>query len=72
MKRFLMIWWILTKKDVSVYWKKDCLGGYAAGYETTATDNKAANMACNMCMWAKSRKYGKEQIPSRSCNHFEE
>lgn len=70
-KRLKMIWWVLTKKNISVYWVKLHENIQHEDYETTAIDNLAAYMACNMCMWAKSIKYKKEQILSRSCNHFE-
>ena len=69
MVRLKMIWWILTKKYVSVYWAEEC--NHNSGYDSTAPDTKAANMACNMCMWAKSKKYHKEQLPDISCGHFE-
>ena len=72
MKRLKMIWWVLTKKNISVYWKKNYNEDiYLSGYESTAPDKVAANMACNMCMWAKSRKYHKEQYPPISCSHYE-
>ena len=71
MIRLKMLWWILTKKHVSVYWMKEYSTGNLSGYESTAPDGRAAHMACNMCMWAKSRKYHKEQLADRSCSHFE-
>ena len=71
MKRLKMIWWILTKKYVSVTWKENEQERCETGYETTAPDKLAANMACWMCMRAKTRKYHKEQFPGYSCTHFE-
>lgn len=63
-----MIWYILTKRYVSIYWrgKED----YDCGYETTANNRIASNMACKMCLWAKSVKYHKE-YGEYDCNHFE-
>ena len=71
MIRLRMIWYILTKRYVSMYWREDESDKCEDGYETTARDRVAANMACTMCLWAKSRKYRKEQIIGRSCTNFE-
>lgn len=71
MTRLRMIWYILTKRYVSLYWREDESDKCEDGYETAARDKVAANMACTMCLRAKSRKYHKEQIIGRSCTNFE-
>ena len=71
MKRLKMIWWILTKKYVSVCWRGGDEVRYETDYDTTAPSNLAANMACWMCMYAKCEKYHKEQIPVLVCKNFE-
>lgn len=60
-----MAWTILTNKNVSVIIQET---NSWFEYETTANDDLAANMACNMCMAAKSRKYRR---PSKICPYHE-
>lgn len=61
-----MIWLILTHRNVSLYCQDSKVD---TEYETTARDNVAANMACNMCMLAKSRKY---RTTGKKCSFYEE
>ena len=66
--RLKMIWAILTCKDVSLYALNNSTG---ISYETTVDENKkACNMACNMCLQAKSRYYKTVCIPDIHCNHY--
>ena len=69
MNRIKMIWWILTKKDVSIIAR-----GKHSKYEyysaTTTNDKDYLTMACRQCQFAHSNLYHKEFFPEQLCNRF--
>lgn len=63
-----MILAILKCKNVSLYARSKEVGII---YETTVENNKlACNMACDMCMYAKTRYYRTPCIPEKHCTHY--
>lgn len=65
--RLSMIWKILTFKKVSLIYRDK--HGYD-GYLTTIDYSKeAANVACNMCTYARSEYYRKE-MRHGECSHY--
>ena len=65
--RLEMIWKILTFKKVSLIYRDEY--NYD-GYLTTIDYSKeAANIACNMCTFARAEYYRKEQRHGE-CSHY--
>ena len=63
-----MVWAILTCKKVSLYALHNTCG---VVYETTVENTKAAcTMACDMCMYAKTRYYRTPCVPTKHCSHY--